>query len=293
MFIQLLSLLIFSQAKAKFEPPFAMVVFTIFLTVLVAVGVFYFLFLFIEHTYAMFFFKPFVVHLHPMKRHLEPNQKKILAQQFSFYKALSASHKKIFEHRVYCFIKDKKFVARDEIVINDEIKVLISATAILLTFGFRKYLINNIDTIIVYPDEYYSNLNDEYHKGEFNPMAEALVLSWKDFLEGYDDESDNLNLGIHEMMHAIHLSSNRQNDVSAFIFKKKYAELTDFLSVNESLRVNLIDSQYFRDYAFTNQYEFLAVLVENFIETPEDFQAQFPNIYNKIKGMLNFCYPGY
>jgi len=293
MFVQLLFFLMLTQAKTKFEPPFAMVIFTICLTVVVAVGVLYFLVLFLEHTYASFFFKPFVVHFHLFKKRLKPEQKTILESEFTFYKSLSNAHKRVFEHRVYCFIRDKKFVARDEIVINDKIQVLISATAVLLTFGFRKYLINNIDTIIVYPDEYYSNINDAYHKGEFNPMAEALVLSWKDFLEGYENETDNINLGIHEMMHAIHLSSSRQSDVSAFIFKKKYGQLTEFLSLNESIRTNLIDSDYFRDYAFTNQYEFLAVLVENFIETPADFQRQFPHIYDKIKGMLNFCYPGY
>lgn len=293
MLIPLISFLIFIQTKTKFEPPLAIAIFTVFLAIVIAIGILYFLFLFFEHTYGTFYFKPFIVHFHPLKRHLEPDQKKILEKEFSFYKSLSAKHKKVFEHRVFCFIKGKKFVARDEIVISNAVKVLISATAVMLTFGFRKYLINNIDTIIVYPDEYYSNLNDAYHKGEFNPRAEALVLSWKDFLEGYSDEDDNINLGIHEMMHAIHLNSIRQNDISAFIFKKKYEELTNYLSLNEFIRANLIDSEYFRAYAFTNQYEFLAVLVENFIETPNDFKRKFPTIYNKLKGMLNFCFPGY
>ena len=119
------------------------------------------------------------------------------------------------------------------------------------------------------------------------------MLSWKDFVEGYDDENDNINLGIHEMMHAIHLNSTRQTDISAFIFKKKYSELNNFLSENESIRVGLIDSDYFRDYAFTNQYEFLAVIIETFIETPKEFRNQFPEIYNKTKQMLNFNFAGY
>ncbi len=32
--------------------------------------------------------------------------------------------------------------------------------------------------------------------------------------------------------------------------------------------IDLIGSKYFRAYAYTNQYEFFAVLLENFIETP-------------------------
>ncbi len=294
MFLQLLSFLtIITQQKNKFEPPIEMVVFTVFLAVIVAIGVLYFLFLLFEHTYGTFYFKPLIVHFHLLKKKLPKNQKRILETEFSFYKKLSSKHKRVFEHRVYCFIKNKDFVAREEIVINNRMKVLISATAIMLTFGFRKYLISTITTLVIYPDEYYSSFNDDYHKGEFNPRLGALVLSWKHFLEGYNNENDNINLGIHEMMHAIHLNSMRQTDISAFIFKKKHAQLTDYLALNESIRVNLINNDYFRDYAFTNQYEFLAVIVENFIETPNDFKRQFPIIYNKIKGMLNFCFPGY
>jgi len=65
------------------------------------------------------------------------------------------------------------------------------------------------------------------------------------------------------------------------------------LSKNEPLRKDLIASKYFRDYAFTNQFEFFAVIVETFIETPKLFKSQFPNIYNKTKQILNFNFAGY
>jgi len=273
--------------------PNGFAVFVLGFAAIVALSILYFLFLLIEHVYGLNYFKPLITYFHPLKRKLEENQRLILEQEFSFYKSLSTKHKRIFEHRVFRFINDKKFISRKDLAITDEMKILISATAIMLTFGFRKYLIDSIETIIIYPDEYYSELNDAYHKGEFNPMAQALVLSWKDFLEGYLDESDNINLGIHEMIHAIHLNSIKKTDISALIFKKKFVELTNYLSLNESIRASLIKSDYFRDYAFTNQYEFLAVLVETFMETPQEFRVQFPDIYIKIKGMLNFNFSGY
>jgi Mlc titration factor MtfA (ptsG expression regulator) len=52
-------------------------------------------------------------------------------------------------------------------------------------------------------------------------------------------------------------------------------------------------SKYFRKYAFTNQFEFLAVAIENFIETPQDFRSEFPEIYGKVRQMLNFNISGY
>jgi Mlc titration factor MtfA (ptsG expression regulator) len=59
------------------------------------------------------------------------------------------------------------------------------------------------------------------------------------------------------------------------------------------IKNKLITSDYFRKYAFENHYEFIAVLIESFIETPEEFKSEFPKIYNKIKTMLNFNFLHY
>ena len=36
-----------------------------------------------------------------------------------------------------------------------------------------------------------------------------------------------------------------------------------------------------------NKYEFIAVLIEHFFETPEEFKAKFPYIYENLMVMLN------
>ena len=38
---------------------------------------------------------------------------------------------------------------------------------------------------------------------------------------------------------------------------------------------------------FSNQFEFLAVILENFFETPLEFEKQFPYLFNKVSLMLN------
>jgi Mlc titration factor MtfA (ptsG expression regulator) len=237
--------------------------------------------------------KPLYVYNPFFLKKLNTVQKQILVNQFVFYKKLSSKHQRFFEHRVASFIKDKTFVGREEVVVTDEMKVLISSTAVMLTFGFRDFYIGLVSTIFIYPNEFYSSMNETYHKGEFNPKLETLVLSWKDFLQGYDIETDKINLGIHEFAHAIHLNSIKERDVSSTIFSDSFKELTDLLAKEENLRKTLTESRYFRDYAYTNQYEFLAVIIETFIESPSDFKSQFPEIYDKTKQMLNFNFAGY
>jgi len=246
-----------------------------------------------QRLYYRVFNKSIIVHFYPFKKSLSNTEKDYLLSHFKFYRNLNAKRKTYFEHRLVVFRNKKEFIAREDFIITDEVKLLVSATAVMLTFGMKNYLIKSIKRVLIYPKAFYSTINDKNHKGEFNPNLEAIVFSWEDFLKGYEIDNDNLNLGIHEFTHAIHFNSLSQNDYSSKIFKKSFNELTLFLSQNEVLRKELIASKYFRDYAFTNQFEFLAVLIENFIETPEDFKSHFPNLYRKVKQLLKFNFANY
>lgn len=248
-----------------------------------------YIFKLIEMVYVMKYRKPLYLHFYLFKRRLGARQKDILSAKFSFYNKLSQKQKGYFEHRVASFIKDKDFIGGQDMKVTDEMKTLISATAVMLTFGFRDFYIGLISKIVVYPSTFLSKLNNnQEHKGEFSPKMKTLVLSWEDFLKGYNIDNDNLNLGIHEFTHAIHLNSMKERDVSSSIFNDTFKELSKLLSENESLRTALVNSDYFRDYGYTNQFEFLAVAIESFIETPKKFEYQFPEIYQLVKQMLNF-----
>ena len=252
----------------------------------------YFVFRMVEMAYVMRKRKPLYRHFYVAKKRATKGQLVVLSN-FTFYNKLNQKEQAFFEHRVVNFIKDKTFIGRNGLLVEDEHKALIAATAVMLTFGFRDYFIGLIDKIFIYPQAFYSTINQEYHKGEFNPKLKALVLSWEDFLKGHVIGNDNLNVGIHEFAHAIHLNSIKERDVSSTIFKDSFKELTELLSSNKPLRDVLIKSKYFRDYAYTNQYEFVAVLIEYFIESPVDFKNQFPRIYSKVRQMLNFNFAGY
>jgi len=241
-----------------------------------------------ERLYYRLFNKSLFIHFYIFKKKLSFEDQNYLDSNFKFYANLSKTKKSYFEHRLVNFIQKKEFIGRDDLEITNEMKLLVGATATMLTFGMKTYLIEVLQRIIIYPEAFYSTISEANHKGEFNPKLKAIVFSWKDFLEGYEIENDNLNLGIHEFTHAIHFNSLTNNSYSSKIFKRNFNALALFLSQNELLRKDLITSQYFRDYAFTNQFEFLAVLIENYIETPENFKSHFPNLYKKVKQLLNF-----
>ncbi len=266
--------------------------------VFIALGIFAVIILYhvlkaLEVVYVLKHKKPYYVHFYLRKKRLTPEQLNILKSNFSFYNKLAEKERPYFEHRVASFIEDKTFIGKEGLTVTDEMKVLISATAVMLTFGFRDFFIGLIQRIIIFPDVFYSNINEEHHQGEFNPKLQTLVLSWNHFLRGYDIENDKLNLGIHEFTHAIHLNSVKERDISSNLFQDGYKELVNLLSENQNLRENLVNSRFFRDYAYTNQFEFIAVIIETFIETPLELKQYFPNIYAKVRQMLNFNFAGY
>ena len=137
----------------------------------------------IEPAYMLMFDKPVYVHWYLFTNELPTEAQFILNKEFRFYRNLSPVRKKYFRH----------FVGREGLEVTDAMKIRIAGTNVMLTFGMRQYLTDVFQTIIVYPDTFLSLASEEYHKGEFNPAAGAIVFSWRHFMEGIEYDNDNLN----------------------------------------------------------------------------------------------------
>lgn len=240
----------------------------------------------IEEMYMHIFKKPIYIHFYPRKKKLTPIQESILRQEFPFYKKLSLKHQGYFKHRVASFIARHEFIGKEDFVITDQVRVLVASTAVMLTFGMRRYLFEVINKVIIYPSVYMSTITNDYHKGEFNPRVKAVVFSWEDFVKGFENDNDNINLGLHEFSHVVHYHGRRNEDSSAIMFARIYKRITEDLD-NAETRQRLVDSNYFRIYGYTNQFEFLAVIIEHYFETPQQFRQEFPELYKNVALMLN------
>jgi Mlc titration factor MtfA (ptsG expression regulator) len=244
------------------------------------------LFTLTETAYGILFHKPFYIHFYFKIKKLSVNQLEYIKNQFPFYNSLSTKHQNYFEHRVAHFIEKYDFIGKENFEITDEVKVLIAATSTMLTFGMRNYLYNNIDRVIVFPCTYLSTVTGEYHKGEYNPRVRSIVFSWEDFKAGFSIPNDNLNLGIHEFSHVLHFHGLKSEDASALIFARMYSKIQKEINHPPNLD-RLINSNYFRIYAYTNQFEFLSVIIEHYFETPVQFKNEFPELFRNVSKMLN------
>ncbi|RZS92013.1 zinc-dependent peptidase [Aquimarina brevivitae] len=243
---------------------------------------------YLETLYVKAYQKPFFVHFYFPIRKLPKRLKPYLIKN-DLYKVLKAKEKKYFEHRVAKLIQETTFVGRDGLAITDEMIMEVCTAIIQLTFGMRHYLLHHVNTVILYPSTYFSILNQTEHKGEFNPRSKALVFSWKHFKSNPASIEEGVNLGFHEITHAIHYNSIKSNSISAEIFYDTFLELEQHLGSVE-LRNKIIETGLLRSYAYTDKFEFIAVLVEVFMESPKALKAHFPGIYEYVRRMLNFRY---
>ncbi len=218
--------------------------------------------------------------------HLKARYKVILKKHFDYYNRLDHKNQRVFEGRVQHFINIKHFIPRSMQHVTAEMKVLIAASAIQLTFGLPKVYLSHFKRILIYPDNYYSVINKVYHKGEVNPLVRTIVLSWKNFVEGYYDKSDGINLGLHEMAHALRLENYIFNDEYNF-FDEKVLHLWGELANVEIMNIRQGESSMFRSYGAIDQEEFFAVVIENFFERSKLFFDSCPELYNLTVRLLN------
>ena len=258
---------------------------------IVLLGFAFFLFRIFENWYGSTYNRPLYRHYFVYKK-LTSIQRNILENEFSFYRKLSSKQQRQFRHRVAVFISKKEFIGREGLEVTERMKVLISAMGCMLSFGRRNYLYQLIEYILIYPEEFYSTINEAYHHGEFNPRERALVLSWAEFEKGYKITDDKFNLGIHEFMHAMQLEALQSRDLDSYRFGRQFQNILQHLTQKE-VKNKLDQTKFFKAHEFSNQYEFMAVLAEYFIESPSEFKANFPILYNFTLKLLNFRFAGY
>ena len=202
----------------------------------------------------------------------------ILEKKSQFYQKLSRKNKKIFEKRVNKFIEMKKFIPRGGLhSVTDEMKTLIAATAVQITFGYPTIYFRHFWRIIIYPDTYYSTITKQRHHGEINLLG-IIILSWKKFKEGYEDYKDGRNLALHEMAHALIAENRTANSESNFL-DNDLLKVFDNYYQSEKEKISKDENSFFRNYGAANEHEFFSVAVENFFERPAEFYEYNPGLY--------------
>lgn len=207
----------------------------------------------------------------------------LIGSMFTYFNDLSPELKQRFVHRVHQFKSTKKFhyVGLEE---KDELAILVSSSAVQVTFGLKNYQMSHFKNIYILADAYRMENDDELYIGHVAP--EGIYLSWKHFKYGYSNNHDNINVAVHEMSHALLYNNFFAQYGKDSHFRMNYEK---FSTTTGPIFAEVITSRrsYLRSYAFSNLHEFWAVSVEAFFENPNSLHIHMPDLYMALCRVLN------
>jgi MtfA peptidase len=203
----------------------------------------------------------------------------VLTKYVEYYRNLDQPKRKKFINRLHELIEQMEFIGEQGQEINLKVSALCCAPVIQITMGLENYLFNSFHTIVVYPRQFFSEHQGAYVKGGVS-RGDAIFFSYEDLLKGYAVPNDALNLGLHEMAHAIHIEYFDEAFERRFPQWEKVAE-------QEVLKMRNQQDPILRNYAGQNKHELFAVCIETFFEQSAEMKQKAPELHEAMCALLN------
>ncbi len=207
----------------------------------------------------------------------------ILNKYSPYYKILNSEMQMRFERRTKDFMKEKIFILpRTETF--KEIPVLVSAAAIQLTFGLENFLLPWFQYIQVHSAEYFADDPHALRVLAGHVSNNTITIAWNQFLRGFKEEHDGVNVGLHEMAHALYY----QEIVAWKVKQRKFEECFNEVMTEGEEVYELKNKSHilFTDYAFKDLQEFWAESIEIFFERPDEMQKNHPDLFKTLTELL-------
>jgi hypothetical protein len=215
----------------------------------------------------------------------------ILTERVRFYNKLDPVGQTMFEIRVQRFINTKAITGVDTLI-DDTIKVLVAASAIIPTFSFPNFNYPNVNEVLIYPNAF----NDKFETGEGveknilgmvgnRHMNGMVIFSKPSLLKAFDGKAHSFNVGVHEFVHLIDGLDGAIDGIPKMLVDNSFALpwLTEVRKEMNKIKHNDSD---INPYALTNESEFLAVASEYFFDAPEKFEQKHPKLYKHMEKMF-------
>jgi Mlc titration factor MtfA (ptsG expression regulator) len=213
-----------------------------------------------------------------------------LQSHVAFFLALPAHEKERFRLLVKVFL-DEVRVTGIRTEVDDTIRVLVAASAVIPIFGFHDWEYHRLGEVLVYPDSF----GEEYQRSGnadanilgmvgLHKLRGVMILSKPSLLAGFDGASTKDNVGIHEFAHLVEIEEVEHGlppEVPWQAVKHWVQYVAGELSHSPRNRSSI------PDYAYTNEQEFFAVLAEYFFKSPGLLEKREPQLYAMLQEVFH------
>ncbi len=222
------------------------------------------------------------------KQPFPPSWENVLQQEVPFFQALNKSEKDRFREEVRIFLSEKR-ITGIKTSVDDTVRVLVAASAIIPIFGFPGWEWDQISEVLIYP----TTFNEQYEIGRVGDrdvlgmvgreaMNRMMILSKPELLQGFRAGQDRKNVGIHEFTHLLDKTDGAVDGVPSIGLPQSVVApwLKLIHQEMEYIRAGHSD---ITPYGLKNEAEFFAVASEYFFENPDKMKRKHPELYAMLE----------
>lgn len=229
-----------------------------------------------------------------------PEWGSVIERNVHIWRELPDPLKARLEALAQVFLSEKRFEGCGGLVLDEEMKLVVSAWACLLLLGReRPSFFPTLESVLVYPGAFYSQESSRLGDGaewlaedDAEKLGEswrqgAIILSWEHVKREGNSLNDGLNVVLHEFAHQLDEERGFADGAPALegsglsysewsqVMSREYAS---FLRDVRRGRRNPID-----EYGSSGPAEFFAVATETFFEKPVQLRSRHPRLYDEFK----------
>lgn len=200
----------------------------------------------------------------------------LINTRFPFYQNLSADEKTRFRNRMALYMHANEFMPQGMESVPMDVKGVIAASVVQLTFGLEDYRLSKFEYIIVYPHPFPSpQFPEKWHVSEIFEEDGVIMVSAEQLMASFLQPERYFNIGLYEY---------------ARVYRRCYPGVSfPVLGENSWEQLQAI-SGYSKDviekWIGLPKPDVLAVAIAHFFVFPKKFKALLPEVYEELAGFF-------
>lgn len=219
-----------------------------------------------------------------MRRPFPPEWLGFLEARVPFFRAMEPALRPGFLDKLKVFAWEKEFIGASGFTVTDEVRVVVSATAVQLVVHLDLSYYDRLTEVIVYPGAFRLPDRTGVVLGEAKNWG-TVILSWQSVLNGLNNPRDGHDTAAHEFAHVLDRADGAFDGTPRL---REYSHYRAWASVMgehfQGLREGRrVERKVMDDYGALNEAEFFAVATESFFEKPREMKTRTPELYEEMR----------
>ena len=198
--------------------------------------------------------------------------KLMLEKGCKFYQALNPDDRRTFRQRVAMFIMGTEFMPQGSETVPEDLKAMIAASAVTLTFGQEQLLFPKFENVVLYPRPFPTpQFPTKFHASEIFEEDGVVLFSAEQLAHGFMQSDLYYHIGLHEYAKIFQLAY--PNEPWPDLDESAWPRLEQISGFSREAIVRWINLD-------PNDIPPLPVSISHFFCFPERFKEVWPELFD-------------